>query len=358
MISTLICLLLSLLIFQPSQVFASDSSFYFATVKEISRESKTSNSDGKVIKTSQTLKLEITSKDQKGQTVTSENSSEYDKIRLYKKGDKVILYQTTNPENQTVFVIADNNRLNSLGLLLVIFIIVTLLITKTKGLGAFLGMIISFLIIFLFTLPKLNQGANPFFIAVTTSLLIIPATFYSSHGFNKKTTYATIGTIISLAITIIVAQIFVDLSQLTGFASEEAGFLSTSSQTPINIKSLLLAGIIIGTLGVLDDITVSQASIVLKLHKTKPDLKTTDLYQQSMSIGKDHIASMVNTLILVYTGASLPLLLLFINNPENPLYLINHEIIAEEIVRTLVSSLGLVIAVPITTFISVQHIKK
>lgn len=357
MIATLIGLLLSIVLFQSSPAIASEPSFFFATVKEITKESKTSNSDGKIIKTSQTINLEITSKDQKNQIVTSENSSEYDKIKLYKRGDKVVLYQTTDPENQTIFVIADNNRLNSLGILLAIFVVVTLLITKTKGLGAFLGMAISFLIIFLFTLPKLNQGANPFFIAITTSLLIIPATFYSSHGFNKKTTYATIGTLISLAITIAIAQIFVDLSQLTGFASEEAGFLSASSPTPINIKSLLLAGIIIGTLGVLDDITVSQASIVLRLHKTKPNLKPTDLYQQSMSIGKDHIASMVNTLILVYTGASLPLLLLFINNPENPLYLINHEIIAEEIVRTLVSSLGLVIAVPITTFISAHHIK-
>jgi len=183
-------------------------------------------------------------------------------------------------------------------------------------------------------------------------LAIIPATFFLSHGFNKKTWIAIGGTLIALIITGVLADIFVEGAKLTGFASEEAGFLQAHKLGLINIKGLLLAGIIIGVLGVLDDITVSQSAIVQQLKEANSKLKAGELYKKAMSVGKDHIASMVNTLILVYTGAALPLLLLFIDNPHPFSDIINYEIIADEVVRTLVGSIGLMLAVPITTFIA------
>lgn len=157
---------------------------------------------------------------------------------------------------------------------------------------------------------------------------------------------------ISLIITGILAAVFIEAAKLTGFASEEAGFLQVVGEGTINIKGLLLAGIIIGVLGVLDDITISQSAIVFQLKEANRNFNSKDLYKRAMNIGKDHISSMVNTLVLVYTGASLPLLLLFVNNPYPFSQVINYEIIADEIVRTLVGSIGLVLAVPITTLIA------
>jgi len=213
-------------------------------------------------------------------------------------------------------------------------------------------MAISFLIIFSFILPQIVSGANPVEIAILGSLVIIPVSFFLSHGFNRKTFVAIVGTLIALVITGILSNIFVDTAHLTGFASEEAGFLQVIKQGTINMKGLLLAGIIIGVLGVLDDITISQSSIVFQLKETNSRLTMDELYKRAMDVGQDHISSMVNTLILVYTGAALPLLLLFINNPHPFSEIINYEIIADEIVRTLVGSIGLVLSVPITTFVA------
>jgi uncharacterized membrane protein len=171
---------------------------------------------------------------------------------------------------------------------------------------------------------------------------------YLAHGFNARTTTAMLGTLASLAITGLLAVVFVEATKFTGFGSEEAVFLQISAQQ-VNLQGLLLGGIIIGTLGVLDDVTVTQASSVWELHAANPNLGTTGLYRAALRIGRDHIASTVNTLVLAYVGASLPLLLLFTlsNRPLGDV--LTSEVMAEEIVRTLVGSIGLVASVPITT---------
>ncbi len=149
------------------------------------------------------------------------------------------------------------------------------------------------------------------------------------------------------------ASFFVDAAKLTGYASEEASFLQVSRQGSFNVRGLLLAGIIIGALGILDDITISQAAVVSSLKQASSKIKADELFAKAMDVGKDHISSMINTLILVYAGASLPLMLLFVDNPHPFSEIINYEIIADEVVRTLVGSIGLVLAVPITTLIAV-----
>ena len=273
-------------------------------------------------------------------------------LQKYKVGDKIMVNFSKTFAGKDFFYITDYIRRGSLFWLFALFVILTLVIVKWQGITSLFSMGVSFLIIFCFILPHILKGADPIQTAIFGSLLIIPVTFYLSHGFNKKTTVAIIGTIIALIITGILAGIFVEAAKLTGFASEEAGFLQVVKQGTVNIKGLLLAGIIIGVLGVLDDITISQAAIVHQLKKTNPKLKHGELYKKAMAIGKDHISSMINTLVLVYTGAALPLLLLFIDNPHPFLEVINYEIVADEIVRTLVGSIGLVLAVPITTLIS------
>jgi uncharacterized membrane protein len=230
--------------------------------------------------------------------------------------------------------------------------VLTVVIADKRGFTSLLGMGISFLVIFFFILPQILAGYSPILIAILGSLLIIPISFFLSHGFNQKTFAAIAGTLISLVITGILAVVFIEAAKLTGFASEKAGFLQVAGQGTINIKGLLLAGIIIVVLGVLDGITISQSAIVFQLKEANRNFSSKDLYKWAMSIGKDHISSMVNTLILVYTGASLPLLLLFVNNPYPFSQVINYEIIADEMVRTLVGSIGLVLAVPVTTLIA------
>jgi len=212
-------------------------------------------------------------------------------------------------------------------------------------------MLLSFGVLFIFVLPQIQAGRDPVLIAVISSIFIIPITFYLSHGFERKTTIAVIGTFIALVITGILAVLFVNGAHLNGF-SEDAMFLQTMDGVQYNLRGILLSGIIIGTLGVMDDITVSQTSIVFQLYDVKKDMTVMELFTRSIQIGKDHIASMVNTLVLVYTGASLPLLLLFMNNPRPLGEILSVEAVSTEIVRTLVGSIGLILAVPITTFLA------
>jgi len=273
-------------------------------------------------------------------------------LQKYKIGDDVIINFSKDFEGKDNFVITDYVRRNSLALLFVIFVAVAVVIGRIQGATSLLGMGISFLVIFVFILPRISSGDDPVLTAIIGSLVIIPTTFFLSHGVNKKTGVAMAGTFFALAVTGLLAAVFVEASKLTGFGSEEASFLQSIKPGFINIKGLLLAGMIISVLGILDDVTVSQASIVEQLKKANPKFSTRELYSKAMAVGKDHIASVVNTLVLVYTGASLPLLLLFIDNPQPFSQVVNYEMIADEIVKTLVGSIGLMLAVPITTLIA------
>lgn len=272
--------------------------------------------------------------------------------RQYQIGDRLMISYTSDPQNNQIFHIIDYVRRDAILWLFAIFLSTVLIITRQQGIASLLGLLVSFGIIFKVILPQISAGHNPVQVAITGSLLIIPSTFLLAHGISKKTLIAIAGTVITLILTGWLASVFVDIIKLSGFATEEANFLQAYKQETVNIKGLLLAGIIISILGVLDDVTISQAAIIQQLKSANPNLRFQELYQKAMSIGKDHIASMVNTLILVYTGTSLPLLLIFIDNPRPFSEIINYEIIADEIVRTLVGSIGLMLAIPITTLLA------
>ena len=307
----------------------------------------------------QKLEILITSQNRKGKMMVVENGNipQLNVIK-YNTGDKLVITAAKNSENQESLYITDFVRTPALYWLFAIFVSLTIIIGGRRGAASLIGMGFTFVLIFTFVLPRISSGYDPILIVISAALLIIPVNFYLSHGFNSKTSCAVAGTIISLLITGLLANFFVDAVRLTGFASEEAAFLQSAKQGMVNIRGLLLAGIIIGVLGVLDDISITQASIVSQLKKASPKSGFVELYSKAMDVGKDHIASVVNTLILVYSGAALPLLLLFIDNPLPFGEVINYEIIAEEIVRTLVASIGLILAVPITTFLTAYFIKK
>lgn len=272
-----------------------------------------------------------------------------------KTGDKVVVNQFKKADNSYQYVVSDFVRRTPLSILALVFFLAVIIVGKWRGFTSFIGLLISFIVLIQFIIPQIIAGANPIFIAVSGSLIIILTTLYLAHGINKKTTAALLGTIISLTITAFLAYFFVNFLKLSGFGNEEASFLSMTPGIKINLQGIFLAGIIIGALGVLDDITVSQSAVVFELAETDKNLTFKELYKKGLKIGQDHIASLVNTLVLAYAGASLPLFLLFAISGGEPISgLINREIIASEIVRTLVGSIGLISAVPITTVIAVS----
>ncbi|MFA5026025.1 MAG: YibE/F family protein [Candidatus Shapirobacteria bacterium] len=344
---------LSLFLFPVSVEAIDDGSSMEATITQIIEEKEV-----EIMESSQfyqKLELELSTPDHKKIIVENGNQPIANTIK-YTVGDRVLVNITTGLEGEE-YVITDFIRKDSLMLLSIIFVILLVLVAKWKGFSSLLGMLFTFFVVFTFILPRLLVGDNPILVAVGASLVIIPVSFYLAHGLNKKTTIAIISSVISLIITAVLASIFTQIGHLTGLSSEEAGMLSID-QGNLNMKGILLAGIVIGALGVLDDITISQAAIVDELAKTANLTKAKDLYTRSMVIGKDHITSMVNTLVLAYAGASLPLLLIFTNNPHPFSEIINYELIAEEIIRTLVGSIGLILAVPITTMIAANWYRK
>ncbi len=294
-----------------------------------------------------------------GQKVAVETGF-YDPLsqQKFQVGDKIILALSSDTEGNNIFYITDYVRRSSLTVLAAIFVFLVIIVGGFRGFSSLVGLVLSFLIVGLLILPAINQGKDPVLVSVLASVLMAPLLFYSAHGFNRKTTVAVASTVIALGLTGILAQVFVSWANISGFSSEEMGFLLISHQGLINFRGLVLAGIIIGALGVLDDVTISQSAVVEKLKQLNPKIKSKKLFWESLSVGRDHIASMVNTLVLVYAGASLPLLLLFINSTQKLSLVVNYEIIAEEIIRILVGSIGLVAAVPITTFLAVAYLKK
>lgn len=275
----------------------------------------------------------------------------------YEVGDKLIVGYGEMVDGDSYFYIIDYVRKEMLGWLLVAFVVLAVVIVKKWAVMSLLGMAFSFLVIFRVILPAIIEGRDPVWAAIGGAMLIIPATFYLSHGFNKKTNAAIFGTVVSLMVIGWLSKWLIEIGNFTGLASEEAGFFLIESGGGVNMKGILLAGIIIGALGVLDDVTVSQAAIVAELKKTDKELGVRELYRKAMRVGHDHITSMINTLVLVYTGAAMPLLLLFVSGGLSFGEVINYEIVAEEVIRTLVGSIGLVLAVPITTIVAAVWVK-
>lgn len=277
----------------------------------------------------------------------------------YQQGDRVVVLQTLNGANQeTAAYVVDTMRTNALLILTALFVLIVIVIGRFHGVLSIIGMIYSFVIIGRFVVPNIALGNDPVFISLIGGLLISPVTFYLSHGFNRKTTVAIAGTIFALAITGILSLVFIRLGSLSGATSDEALFVLTLVNQSIDLRDLLLAGMIIGSLGILDDITVSQAAIVQKLLNTSTHMTTREIFFHAMDVGKDHISSLVNTLILVYAGASLPLFMLFINSELSFSIAASTEIVATELIRMLVGSIGLILAVPVTTLLACTFLKK
>jgi uncharacterized membrane protein len=263
-------------------------------------------------------------------------------------GDSILVDIEVQSNGSPLIFFYDFERSTPLLLLLLVFVTAIVVLGRWRGVGALAGLAASLVVIVAFLLPALLEGSNAVAVALVASGLIAFIALFLAHGFNLATAAALLASIASLALTAVLAWLFVVTSKLTGLADETVGYLSAFG-SDINPQGLLLAGVVIGSLGVLDDVTVTQVSAVWELKHAKPDADFTELYNRAVRIGRDHISSTVNTLFLAYAGASLPLMLLFREAGQSLSSVAAREIVAVEVVRALVGSIGLVASVPIST---------
>ncbi|MEU7557330.1 YibE/F family protein [Streptomyces eurythermus] len=271
-----------------------------------------------------------------------------DQSRQLHQDEKVVVAYEPSAPKELQYAVTDVNRKFPMTLLAGIFAVAVVLVGRLRGVMALVALAVSFLVLTLFILPAILEGSNPLLVAVVGSSAIMLIALYLCHGLSARTSVAVLGTLISLALIGVLGSLFIGWAALTGNTDDNTGLIH-GLYPSIDMSGLLLAGVIIGSLGVLDDVTVTQTSAVWELHEANPSMGWRGLYRAGIRIGRDHIASVVNTLVLAYAGAALPLLLLFSIAQSSVGTVANSELVAEEIVRTLVGSIGLVASVPVTT---------
>ncbi|WP_289921061.1 YibE/F family protein [Streptomyces sp. S.PB5] len=271
-----------------------------------------------------------------------------DQSRQLHQGQKVVVAYEPSAPKDLQYSVTDVNRRLPMALLAGIFALAVVVVGRLRGVMALVALAISFLILNFFILPAILQGSNPLVVAVVGASAIMLIALYLCHGLSARTSVAVLGTLISLLLIGVLGSLFIGWAALTGNTDDNTGLIH-GLYPSIDMSGLLLAGVIIGSLGVLDDVTVTQTSAVWELHEANPTMGWRGLYRAGIRIGRDHIASVVNTLVLAYAGAALPLLLLFSIAQSSVGTVANSELVAEEIVRTLVGSIGLVASVPVTT---------
>lgn len=264
------------------------------------------------------------------------------------EGEKVVVSYDKSAPRGFNYAFADRQRKSVLVGLALLFALVVIALGRARGLAALVGLAASVTVLLMFILPAILDGRSPVIVAIVGASAIAVLAIYLAHGFNPMATVALLGTLASLALTAALAAVFTELARFSGFATEEATLVNLADAR-IDLVGLTLGGMVIGALGAIDDMTVTQASAVAELHAANPSLGARRLYGAALRIGRDHVASTVNTLALAYAGASMPILLLFLLAEQSLGTVANGEILATELVRTLVGSIGLVAAVPITT---------
>lgn len=274
-----------------------------------------------------------------------------DASRRYAEGQKVVVAYSPKAPKDLQYAVTDVDRTFPMWVLAAVFALAVVAVGRLRGVLALVALAASFGVLTLFILPAILQGSNPLVVAVVGGSAIMLIALYMCHGLTARTSVAVLGTLASLLLIGFLGSLFIGWGQLTGNTDDQTGLVHGLFPN-IEIRGLLLAGIIIGSLGVLDDVTVTQTAAVWELKEADPSAGWRRIYGAAMRIGRDHIASVVNTLVLAYAGAALPLLLLFSIAQSSVGTVATSEVVAEEIIRTLVGSIGLVASVPLTTLLA------
>lgn len=300
------------------------------------------------------IDVELTEGFSQGQIVTVEVPVEG--FPSVTPGDRVTVESMMTPDGFEYYI-TDFQRIPVLLILALLFIVAVLAVSRWHGVRSLIGLGVSLGIVIWFIVPAILDGRPPALVALVGSIAIMIVTLYFTHGIKPMTTAAVLGTTGALALTVAIGTVFISSAKITGFSSDDAVFARFASDGMLDLQGLVLAGLIIAALGVLDDVTIAQSSTVFVLHNTDPTLTFRPLFARAMVVGRDHIASVVNTLFLAYAGASLALLVLFSTGGLLASEVLNSEIIATEIVKTIVGSLGLVLAVPFTTALAATVVR-
>lgn len=301
-----------------------------------------------------TVDVRILNKDLKGKEVTVEMDKRSDllaNVWELRPGDKVVV-EGFNFSGQDVFQIVDFYYASNLLILAIFYVVLVVIIGKRQGVGALIGLAVSSLVLIYIVIPMALKGNDALLVSALGGILVLIPSIYFSHGLSSKTTVALVSTLIGVVLTTALGYFAINFLGLTGFGTEESLILVSGSEKILDMRNILLASMLIGGIGLVDDISVSQVSVIKELYEQKPTISFNQLYEKSMHVGRDHIASLVNTLFLAYAAASLPLVMLLVNEGYKLVDIVNIAVFAEEIARTLVATTGLVLVVPITTAIA------
>jgi uncharacterized membrane protein len=296
----------------------------------------------------QVVDARLTSGPDAGDDITFEVRATQFEVPELATGDEVVLLDVATSPAQYRDSFADFQRATPLLWLVAAFVVVVIAFGRWQGVRALVGLAASGLVLVAFLVPSLLRDQPAVLVALAATVVIAFVALYLAHGVNLGTTVALAGTLVALALTTVLAFVVATATNLTGLSDDSAQTLRVTADA-LDLRGLLVAGIIVGALGVLDDVTVSQVSIVATLRRANPGLSRRFLYREATRVGRDHVAATVNTLVLAYAGASLPLLLFFVQGDQPIGRLLASEVIAVEVIRMLVGSIGLVASVPITT---------
>lgn len=302
---------------------------------------------------SQELQVKLLGENAPDEMITLQN----DYIQV-SEGDRIFVRSTFNEfTNQTDYGIVEVKRSNALLFLFALFALVIIGFGGWQGVRSLLSLGASLFIILYLMVPALASGAPPILTSVGIAFLVMFGAVFFTHGFNYKSLAAFVGAIVAVFFTGLLAWVMVDVAMLTGFSSDESVYLNINTGGTLNFAGLLLGGIIIGILGVLDDIAITQVAVTSELLARRGKESHKSIFMSAMRVGREHVAALVNTLVLAYTGAALPLLLWVASAGSDYMVAINQEVFTVEIVRALVGSIGLVMTVPLTTALAMYLLR-
>lgn len=298
----------------------------------------------------QEVEVRLDSGSRTGEVVVFENE-----LTPLAVGDAVYLNYVEKIDGTEYFLFKDFKRQTQLYVLGLLFAILLIIFAGRQGVLALLSLALSIAAILFLLVPALLNGYDPALSSLGIAAVVLALVLFITHGINPRSITAFLGTMSAVLVTCLTAWFWVGSLRLTGFGHDTAVYLNFSTNGTLDFPGLLLGSIIIGILGVLDDVSITQASVVQELRRANESLGLWELYQRAIRVGRDHVGSLVNTLALAYVGVSLPLVLLFANADAEWYFTINQEIVAAELVRIIIGSIGLILAVPFTTLIAAWY---
>ncbi len=315
-----------------------------AEVIEVVREDERTIAGTDTVTMEQEVRVELKSGEREGEVATIINEV----VRL-EVGDKIFVNRMVNIDGQETFTYADFERRPVLAFVFVAFMVMLIFFSRWQGVRALLSLALSIAAILFVLVPALLAGYDATLTTVGIAAVILAVALFGTHGINPRSVIAFLGTYGAVLITALVAYPSVHIMRLTGFGNDASVYLNFATNGQLDLVGLLLGGIIIGILGALDDVSITQVSVVEELKGANPNFTFADLYRRASVVGRNHIGSMVNTLALAYVAVSLPLILLYAKTESSWFVILNQEVVAGELLRIIIGSMGLILAVPATT---------